>query len=140
MDVKMAFLRGYLKDDICMSQSQGFIEASKGNLVCRLKNSLYRLQQSQRQWYKRFDTYMLQIGYRRCESDCCVYSHVFKDRTIILLLLYVDDMLIACQDMSKVQELKSLLEKEFDMKDLGPVQKILGMEIRKDRNLVKLWL
>ncbi|CAL8990042.1 unnamed protein product [Prunus brigantina] len=139
MDVKMGFLYGYLEEDIYMSQFQGFIEASKGNLVCRLKNSLYRLQQSPRQWYKRFDTYMMRIGYRRCESDCCVYSHVFKDGKIILLLLYVDDILIVCQDLSKVRELKSLLGKEFDMKDLGPVQKILGMEIRRDRNLVKLW-
>ncbi|VVA16133.1 Hypothetical predicted protein [Prunus dulcis] len=120
MDVKMAFLRGYLEEDIYMSQSQGFIEASKGNLVCRL-NSLYRLQQSPRQWYKHFDTYMLQIWYRRC--DCCVYSYVFKDGKIILLLLYVDDMLIACQDMSKVRQLKSLLGKELDMKDLGPAAK-----------------
>ncbi|BBG92530.1 transposable element gene [Prunus dulcis] len=121
MDVKMVFLRGYLEEDIYMSQSHGFIEASKGNLVCRLKNSLYRLQQSPRQWYKHSDTYMLQIWYRRC--DCCVYSYVFKDGKIILLLLYVDDMLIACQDMSKVRELKSLLGKEFDMKDLGPAIK-----------------
>ncbi|BFG24559.1 hypothetical protein CerSpe_108330 [Prunus speciosa] len=105
MDVKTAFLHGDLEEDIYMSQPQGFVEASKGNLVCRLKKSLYGLKQSPRQWYKRFDTYMLRIGYRRCESDCCVYSHVFKDGKIILLLLYVDDMLIACQDMSKVQEL-----------------------------------
>ncbi|KAL6273672.1 hypothetical protein ACE6H2_024364 [Prunus campanulata] len=74
---------------------------------------------------------MLRIGYRRCESDFCVYSHVFKDGKIILLLLYVDDMLIACQDMSKVQELKIQLGKEFDMKDLGPAQKILSKYIAK---------
>ncbi|CAL2256256.1 unnamed protein product [Prunus armeniaca] len=101
MDVKTAFLHGDLEEDIYMSQPQG------------LKNSLYGLKQSLRQWYKRFDTYMLQIGYRRYESDCCVYSHVFKDRKIILLLLYVDDMLIECQDMSKVRELKILLGKEL---------------------------
>ncbi|TQD92770.1 hypothetical protein C1H46_021606 [Malus baccata] len=46
---------------------------------------------------------------------------------IILLLLYVDDILIACQDKSRIQDLKMLSE-EFDMKDLGAAQKILGME------------
>ncbi|CAL2255073.1 unnamed protein product [Prunus armeniaca] len=54
-----------------------------------------------------------------------LYSHVFTDEKIILLLFYVDDMLIVCQDMSKVQELKNLLRMEFEMKDLGAAQKIL---------------
>ncbi|CAL2237329.1 unnamed protein product [Prunus armeniaca] len=88
MEVKMPFFYGDLEDDIYMSQSQRSLEASKGNLVYRLKKSLYGLKQSPRQWYKRFDTYMLRIRYRRCESDCYVYSHVFKDGKIILLLHY----------------------------------------------------
>lgn len=113
------------RKDIYITQPQGFVEASKGNLVCRLKKSLYMLKQSPRQWYKCFDTYLLQIRYRRCESNCCVYSHVFTDGKIILLLFYVDDILILCQHTSKVQELKNLLRKEFDMKDLGAAQKIL---------------
>ncbi|TXG73077.1 hypothetical protein EZV62_001656 [Acer yangbiense] len=73
-------------------------------------------------------------------NDCCVYYHVFEDGMIILLLLYVDDMLIACQDMSKIQKLKMQLSKEFDMKDLGVAQKILGMQIRRDRVAGKIWL
>ncbi|XP_016647071.1 PREDICTED: uncharacterized protein LOC107880312 [Prunus mume] len=92
MDVNTTFLHGGLEEDIYMSQPQGFIEASKGNLVCRLKKSLYGLKQSPRQWYKRFDTYMLRIRYRRCESDCFLCSRVFKDRKIIMLILYVDDV------------------------------------------------
>jgi hypothetical protein len=83
---------------------------------------------------------MLKIDYTRCLYDCCVYYHVFKDGEIILLLLYVDDMLIACKDMSKIQELKKQLGDEFDMKDLGAAQKILGIEIRRDRKAGKIWL
>ncbi|BBG93635.1 transposable element gene [Prunus dulcis] len=59
MDVKMTFLHGDLDEDIYMSQPQGFVETTKGNIVCRLKKSLYGLKQSSRQWYKCFDTYML---------------------------------------------------------------------------------
>ena len=59
---------------------------------------------------------------------------------IILLLLYVDDMLIACQDMSRIQKLKMQLNKEFDMKDLGAAQKILGMQIRRDGVAGEIWL
>ena len=97
MDVKTAFLHGDLEEVIYMAQPEGFVKTRKENLVCRLKKSLYGLKQSPRQWYKRFDSYMLKINFRRCLKDCCVYYHVFEDGMIILLLLYVDDMLIACQ-------------------------------------------
>ena len=56
------------------------------------------------------------------------------------LLLYVDDMLIVAKSMIEVNKLKILLRKEFDMKNLGAAKKILGMEIRKDRDARKLWL
>ena len=51
------------------------------------------------------------------------------DGTRLYLLLYVDDMLIACKSKKRVQELKAALSQEFEMKDLGPARKILGMEI-----------
>ena len=138
MDDKTAFLHGYLEEVIYMAQPEGYVETGKENLVCRLKKSLYGLKQSPRQWYKRFDSYMLKINFRRCLKDCCVYYHVFEDGMIILLLLYVDDMLIACQDMSRIQKLKTQLNKEFDMKDLGVAQKIIGMQIKRDRVVGKI--
>ncbi|GJS82653.1 retrovirus-related pol polyprotein from transposon TNT 1-94 [Tanacetum coccineum] len=51
----------------------------------------------------------------------------------IYLLLYVDDMLIACKSKSEIEYSKGLLRKEFNMKELGPARKILGMEIVRDR-------
>ena len=73
MDMKTTFLHGNLDEQIYMQQPEGFSDTSKGRLVCKLRRSLYGLKQSPRQWYKRFDSYMLQIGYKRCEYDCCVY-------------------------------------------------------------------
>nr|GFA02670.1 retrovirus-related Pol polyprotein from transposon TNT 1-94 [Tanacetum cinerariifolium] len=49
------------------------------------------------------------------------------------LLMYVDDMLIACKSKPEIEYTKGLLQKEFDMKKLGPAWKIFGMEIVKDR-------
>uniref|UniRef100_A0A2N9FHB7 CCHC-type domain-containing protein n=1 Tax=Fagus sylvatica TaxID=28930 RepID=A0A2N9FHB7_FAGSY len=140
LDVKTAFLHGNLEEEIFMVQPEGFKQPGTENLVCRLKKSLYGLKQSPRQWYKRFDSYMIQIGYTRCEYDCCVYVRILEDGSYIFLLLYVDDMLIAAKSMCEVNRLKSLLHKEFEMKDLGAAKKILGMEIRRDRETRKLWL
>jgi len=49
-------------------------------------------------------------------------------------------MLIAARDKSLVNKLKAQLSSEFDMKDLGPAEKILGMEINRDRQAGKLFL
>jgi hypothetical protein len=191
MDVKTAFLHGDLEEQIYIEQPEGFSQPGQEHLVCKLKKSLYELKQSLRQWYKRFDSYMIKIGYMRCEYDCCVYvnslddgSFIFlllyvddmliaaksivevnklkvllskefdmrceydccvyvnslDDGSFIFLLLYVDDMLIATKSIVEVNKLKVLLSKEFDMKDLGAAKKILGMEIRRDRDAKKLWL
>ena len=58
--------------------------------------------------------------------DCCVY---FREESgvIVYLVLYVDDMLIASVSMSLIENLKQKLKGEFDMKDLCPAKKILGM-------------
>ncbi|RVW21758.1 Retrovirus-related Pol polyprotein from transposon TNT 1-94 [Vitis vinifera] len=75
---------------------------------------------------------MIRIGYKRCEYDYCVYvKSLDDDSSFIFLLLYVDDMLIAAESMVVVNKLKSLLSKEFDMKDLGAAKNILGMEIHR---------
>jgi len=102
-----------------------------------LKKSLYGLKQASRQWYKRFDSFMIRQGYCRSQYDDCIY---FQNGSFIYLLLYVDDMLIASRDKSLIQKLKTQLSNEFDMKELGAAKKILGMEIRRDRQAGKLFL
>ena len=83
---------------------------------------------------------MIRIGYNICEYDCCVYVRSLDDGLFIFLLLYMDDMLVAAKSIVKVNKLKVLLSREFDMKDLGPVKKILGMEIRKEGDAKRLLL
>ena len=99
--------------------------------VC-LKKSLYGLKQSPRQWYKRFDTFMIGNDNHRSEYDNCVYHKELFYGSFIYLLLYVDDMLIDCKNMSKINRLKTQLQREFEMKNLGAGKKILGMEIHRD--------
>ncbi|GKB47534.1 retrotransposon protein, putative, ty1-copia subclass [Tanacetum coccineum] len=106
----------------------------QGNKVCLLKKSLYGLKQSPRQWYRRFDEYMLSNGFKRSSYDSCVYYRSYAPGEYIYLLLYVDDMLIACKSKAEIGSTKSLLKKEFDMKELGEAKKILGMEIVRDRS------
>src|ERR1044072_3189317 len=118
-----------------MEQPEGFEEIWQ-RLVCKLKRSMYGLKQLPRKWYKRFDSYMLKIGYRRRDYDFCVYVRSLDDGSFIFLLLYVNDILIAAHHWNDVKKAK--LSKEFDMKNLGAAKKILGREILRDRGGNKL--
>ncbi|KZV22485.1 hypothetical protein F511_19705 [Dorcoceras hygrometricum] len=140
LDVKTAFLHGDLEEEIYMLQPEGFAETGKENLVCRLKKSLYGLKQAPRCWYKRFDSYIMSLGYNRLSADPCTYFKRSGGNDYIILLLYVDDMLVAGPNKDRVQELKAQLAREFDMKDLGPANKILGMQVHRDRSNRKIWL
>ncbi|KAH9743695.1 hypothetical protein KPL70_003390 [Citrus sinensis] len=111
MDVKTTFLHGNLEEEILMDQPEGFIEEGTEDMVCLLKRSLYGLKQSPRQWYLR-----------------------------IYLLLYVDDMLIACKKREEIERLKMELNTAFEMKDLGTATRILGMQIVRNRSKGTLFL
>ncbi|GJX82283.1 retrotransposon protein, putative, ty1-copia subclass [Tanacetum coccineum] len=132
LDVKMAFLHGNLEETIYIRQPLGFKKGTS-NKVCLLKKSLYGLKQSPRQWYRRFDVYMISNGFSRSNYDSCVYFKEFALGMYIYLLLYVDDILIACKSKSEIEYTKGLLRKEFDMKELGLARKILGMKIVRDK-------
>ncbi|KAH9687674.1 hypothetical protein KPL70_014852 [Citrus sinensis] len=134
LDVKTSFLHGRLEEEILMSQPEGYEFPGKEDHVCQLKKSLYGLKQSPRQWYLRFDEFMQLHEFIKCSYDCCVYYKTIKDGLYIYLLLYVDDMLVACKDREEIDKLKVLLNSEFEMKDLGYARKILGMEIRRNRS------
>ena len=57
IDVKCAFLHGYMNEDIYMQKSEGFV--SNPYLVCRLKKSLYGLKQAPRAWYAKIGGFLL---------------------------------------------------------------------------------
>ena len=101
---------------------------------------MYSLKQASRQWYKKFDSFMVGHGYTRTNADHCVYVRKFPNGKFVILLLYVDDMLIVGQDAGVIGNLKKDLFKSFDLKDLGLARQILGMQILHDRKAKKLWL
>ena len=108
--------------------------------MCKLKKSLYELKQARRQWYNKFDSFMMSHGYNRTTSYHYVFTRKFSNDDFVILLMYVDDMLIIGHDSNKIDRLKRELSKSFAMKDLGFTKQILGMKIFCDRKNRKLWL
>ena len=110
-----------------MLQPEGFEEQGKENLVCKFNKSLYGLKQVPRCWYKRFDSFIMSLEYNRLNANLYAYFKRGSENDFIILLLYVDDMLVAGPNKDHIKELKAQLAREFKMKGLGPTNKILGM-------------
>jgi hypothetical protein len=106
LDVKTAFLHGDLDEDIYMEQPEGFVQNRNKKFVCRLKKSLYGLRKSPRQWYKKFDSFMMSHNYTRSEYDHCVYFKKLNNDIFIILVLYVDDMLLARKNITEINKLR----------------------------------
>ena len=75
---------------------------------------------------------MMSQGYRGSEIEHCLYTERAKDGNLLILILYVDDMLIASKNRDEIDALKKNLHNNFDMKDLGNASHILGMRVVRD--------
>jgi hypothetical protein len=132
IDVKTAFLNRDLEKNVYMVQLKGFVMEGKESMRCHMKKSIYGLKQASRQWYLKFDRTIRNFGFKENVEDNYIYAK-FKNGKYILLILYVDDILLASSDVNLLQETKKILSSKFDMKDLGEASFVLGIEIYRDR-------
>eukprot|EP00253_Pinus_taeda_P028537 PITA_28537 len=136
MDVKSAFLHGDLHEEIYMEQPIGFIQTDS-SLVCRLKESLYGLKQAPRAWYAKMDSFLLESGFSRCYSDNTVYTKKVEN-SLIILVLYVDDLILTGSDPNLINHVKSSLKKKFEMTDLGHLHYFLGLQVLQSKEGISL--
>lgn len=69
---------------------------------------------------------MLAHNFSRSRNDSYVFFKHIPDGSLVYLLIYVDDMLIAAKNMSKTNRLKAQLGGEFEIKDLGDRKEDFG--------------
>lgn len=88
-DVKNAFLHGLLSET--MTQPPGFINKLFPTHVCKLKKAIFGLHQAPRSWYSRFSRFLINHGFKVFYTDNSLFVR-FQDHSIIILLIYVDDI------------------------------------------------
>nr|KYP60517.1 Retrovirus-related Pol polyprotein from transposon TNT 1-94 [Cajanus cajan] len=124
LDVNNAFLHGDLKEEVYMIIPLGF-KSTKPNQVCKLTKTLYGLKQVSCQWDHKLTFAFLEMGYQQSNFDYSLFVK-FVDSHITVLLVYVDDLVLAGDDLNVV---KSIMDAKFKIKDLGPLRFFLSLEV-----------
>eukprot|EP00253_Pinus_taeda_P018195 PITA_18195 len=138
MDVKSAFSQGDLHEEIYMEQPTGFVQINS-ILVCRLKKSLYGLKQAPQASYAKMDRFLLETGLSRCHSDNTVYTKKVG-KSLIILILYVDDLILTGSDPNLINHVNSSLKKNFEMKYLGHLHYFLALQVLQSKEGKLLYL
>lgn len=138
LDVKNYFLHGGLDEHIYMTFPKGYqgprqpISITNTTIlpskVCKLQKSLYGLKQALRPWFSKLSLALKTCGFSQSKSDYSLFTlHQSHHHTIILI--YVDDLIIAGNHPATITNTKAFLSSIFHMKDLGQLHYFLGIEV-----------
>ena len=83
-----------------MMQLEGFIPKNQEHIVCKLKRSIYGLKQESRSWNIKFNQAIKSFGFEKNLDEPCLYKR-HRDKVIMFLVFYVDDILLIGNDVGR---------------------------------------
>ena len=96
--------------------------------VCKLRKTLYSLKQAPRAWFEKIYVVIFSLGFVASGYDFALFVKC-TDAGRIIISLYVDHMIITSDNVDGISILKTKLDKQFEMKDLGPLRYFLSIEV-----------
>jgi hypothetical protein len=133
LDIKTAFLNGELEEVVYMRQPHGY-SIGPSNLVCRLHKAIYGLKQAPRAWHLTLKQKLLEHGFVTSDADPSLFLLSTPEGKRVMILIYVDDCLIAGQKREWVTDAVKLVQSLFEARDMGEPTDFLGMRISRDRS------
>ena len=116
IDIETAFLNADISETIYLYPPDGLPGIEPGKVLL-LKKSLYGLKQSPRNFNIELDSTICKIGFIRCMTDTCIYSHEI-DGYEVYLSIYVDDIIIACSNTDVIEKVKSKIKEKYKISDM----------------------
>lgn len=136
LDVDNAFLHGSLDEEVYMDPPPG-LQIPKSGQVCKLTKSLYGLKQASRQWFAKLSSFLTSIGFIQSQSDHSLFTKNNLS-SFTILLVYVDDVILAGNSITEIEKVKNSLHKAFRIKDLGSLKYFLGFEVARSSKGIHL--
>ena len=133
MDVKCAFLNGFLNEEVFVEQPKGFQDPHFPNHVLRLKKAVYEMKQAPRAWYDRLTNYLLDRGFQRGYIDRTLF--VKKDENYLLVAqVYVDDIVFRATVDARALKFFKEMKKEFEICMVGELTFFLGLKVKQRKD------
>ncbi|GJW35461.1 retrovirus-related pol polyprotein from transposon TNT 1-94 [Tanacetum coccineum] len=130
MDVKSAFLNGFINEEVYVAQPLRFIDFEKPDHVYKLKKALYGLKEAPKAWYDRLRAFLIKHEYKIRMVDNTLFTKK-KSLNLIIVQIYIDDIIFGstCQDMC--DEFTKIMHEEFEMSMMGELNFFLGLQIKQ---------
>ncbi|GJS18702.1 retrovirus-related pol polyprotein from transposon TNT 1-94 [Tanacetum coccineum] len=130
MDVKTAFLNGPLKEEVYVSQPEGFIDPEFPDHVYRLKKALYGLKQAPRAWYDKLSSFLIEHGFTKGIIDPTLFTRRHGE-DILLVQVYVDDIIFGSTNPDFSKRFANLMKNNFEMSMMGELKFFLGLQVHQ---------
>jgi len=118
MDVKSAFLNGYLKEEVYVKQPPGFESHDFPNHVFKLDKALYGLKQAPRAWYERLSSFLIENDFQRGKIDNTLLLKS-KGEYLLIVQVYGDDLIFGATNNDLCDEFSKLMRSEFEISMMG---------------------
>ncbi|GJR62367.1 retrovirus-related pol polyprotein from transposon TNT 1-94 [Tanacetum coccineum] len=128
MDVKTTFLNDELKEEVYVSQPEGFVDQDNPSHVYKLQKALYGLKQAPRAWYDMLSSFFISQQFSKGVVDLILFiRHAGND--ILLVQIYIDDIIFASSNTALCNEFANQMTNKFKMTMMGKMSFFLGLQI-----------
>ena len=132
MDVKSAFLNGFINELVYVDQPPEFEDPRYPNHVYRLSKALYGLNQAPREWYERLRDFLIEKGFTIGKVDTTLFTKKL-DGEIFICQVYVDEIIFGSSNEDYCEEFGELMSKEFEMSMIRELTFFLGFQVKQMR-------
>ncbi|GJU69467.1 putative ribonuclease H-like domain-containing protein [Tanacetum coccineum] len=128
MDVKTAFLNGEIKEEVYVSQPEGFVDQDNPSHVYKLEKAMYGLKQAPRAWYDMLSSFLLSQHFSKGEIDLTLFTRK-AGNDLLLVQIYFDDIIFTSTNTAMCNEFANLMTTKFKMSMMGQMSFFLGLQI-----------
>jgi hypothetical protein len=130
MDVKSAFLNGFINELVYVEQRPGFEDHRYPNHVYKLSKALYGLKQSPRAWCERLRDFLIEKGFKIGAMGTTLFTKKHND-DIFISQVYVDDIIFSSTNDCHCKEFGEIMLKEFKMSMIGELTFFLVLQVKQ---------